>query len=611
MPAPAAPVPASTSAAAPARLPDAPVALLRVDAEGMLADANRAALDMLGLGAQPVRSAACDVVWGLPPGALRGSEGVWAAPGDSARRVRYQRDGDGWILSLPHAETAALLRDIQALARDASPLVESPHLAPLRERLQQVLGERELLERAGQRLADCRLDLDLDAQQRTSPGARRLAAGFGNVAESIRQAVALSVQIAEEVPHVVAENGELVQQSKAQVAALEGVRESSMRLLESLRGAGEELQAVIALAASADAGAREGAEASRLLGDSMREVERRSARAGEVIEVIDSVAFQTNILSINARIEAARAGEAGRGFAVVADEIRRLADCAASAARDVRAIIGQTSTALVESADSAKQTEQVLAGIGEVIARASGAMASVVDRVSAQGAEIAAIDRSVQDVVGLGRSNLEHAARVSERGEALARGVTTLQDCVGLFQLPKDPMEERRHARVLHLATHTAAAIGRSLEDALAAGRIGRDALFSREYTPIPGVEPPKFRTAYDALCDELLPPLQEPLLALHDWIVFAICANPDGYVPTHNLRFSQPLTGDAARDLVGNRSKRKFGDRVGRSVGAHTDPYRLQVYRRDTGQIMFDLSVPVYVDGEHWGGLRIGYSLV
>ncbi len=86
--------------------------------------------------------------------------------------------------------------------------------------------------------------------------------------------------------------------------------------------------------------------------------------------------------------------------------------------------------------------------------------------------------------------------------------------------------------------------------------------------------------------------------------------ANPDGYVPTHNLRFSQPLTGDRARDLVGNRTKRIFSDRVGRSVGAHTDPYRLQVYRRDTGQIMFDLSVPVYVDGRHWGGFRIGYSL-
>ncbi len=112
------------------------------------------------------------------------------------------------------------------------------------------------------------------------------------------------------------------------------------------------------------------------------------------------------------------------------------------------------------------------------------------------------------------------------------------------------------------------------------------------------------------ALCDELLPPLQEPLLAAHPWIVFAICANVDGYVPTHNLRFSQPLSGDRARDLVGNRTKRIFSDRVGRNVGRHTEPYLLQVYRRDTGQILFDLSVPVQVRGRHWGGLRVAYVL-
>jgi ligand-binding sensor protein len=90
----------------------------------------------------------------------------------------------------------------------------------------------------------------------------------------------------------------------------------------------------------------------------------------------------------------------------------------------------------------------------------------------------------------------------------------------------------------------------------------------------------------------------------------YAICANQDGYVPTHNDRFCQPLTGDPKRDLVGNRTKRIFGDRVGRAVGSNTEPYLLQIYRRDTGEIMFDLSVPIYVDGEHWGGFRVGYML-
>ena len=146
--------------------------------------------------------------------------------------------------------------------------------------------------------------------------------------------------------------------------------------------------------------------------------------------------------------------------------------------------------------------------------------------------------------------------------------------------------------------------------DALQRRWIDADALFSRDYARIEGIEPAKYETAFDALCDELLPPLQETVLAAHPWIVFAISANPDGYVPTHNDRFCQPLTGDPARDLVGNRTKRIFSDRVGRSVGAHTDPYRLQVYRRDTGQIMFDLSVPVFVGGRHWGGFRVGYTL-
>ena len=144
----------------------------------------------------------------------------------------------------------------------------------------------------------------------------------------------------------------------------------------------------------------------------------------------------------------------------------------------------------------------------------------------------------------------------------------------------------------------------------LAQGWIEAPALFSRDYVRIEDMEPARYETDFDALCDELLPPLQEPVAGAHPWIVFAICANPDGYVPTHNDCFRPPLTGHPARGLICTRTKRIFDDRVGRSVGAHTDPYRLQVYRRDTGQIMFDLSVPIFVRERHWGGFRVGYTL-
>ncbi|WP_125075865.1 methyl-accepting chemotaxis protein [Pseudoxanthomonas sp. SGT-18] len=598
-----------TQASAPA-LPDAPVALLRLDDGFRIVAANRTARDLLGLEDTALPVPAAGPLWGLQRGDLADGAGVWAAPGDDpARRLRYQADGEGWIASLPHAETATLLREAAGMAAGGG-AVTHPLLAPLAQRLAGAEQPRELLAAVNEALARCDLALQLPPAQAASEAGRRLAAGFGNLAEAVRQAVALSVQLAADVPKVVGENDELAAQTRAQAEALEQVLAATSRLRQDLDDVRGELEQVRAAAVRADEDARRGGEAARALAAAMRQVEERAARAGEVIEVIDSVAFQTNILSINAGIEAAHAGEAGRGFAVVASEIRRLAERAASAARDVRAIVGGTVEALGESAESARHTGEMLAGIGQSLQGAGAAMESVARRIASQGEEVLAIDRAVEQVVELGHSNLQHAAHVAELSEALGQGVATLHDCVGLFRLPPDPMQVPRHARVRELAEAGARRIGMALAAAVAEGRIGAEALFSREYKQIPGIDPPKYRTPFDALCDRILPPLQEPVANAEPWIVFAISANPDGYVPTHNQRYCQPLTGDREKDLVGNRTKRIFGDRVGRSVGAHTDPYRLQVYRRDTGQIMFDLSVPVYVDGRHWGGFRIGYSL-
>jgi len=101
---------------------------------------------------------------------------------------------------------------------------------------------------------------------------------------------------------------------------------------------------------------------------------------------------------------------------------------------------------------------------------------------------------------------------------------------------------------------------------------------------------------------------LQEPILERHAHVSYAISADRKGYVPTHNRRYSQPLTGDEKTDLLNNRTKRVFDDPVGSRVGNHELPYLLQTYRRDTGEIIFDISAPIYVNGRHWGGFRIGY---
>ena len=78
---------------------------------------------------------------------------------------------------------------------------------------------------------------------------------------------------------------------------------------------------------------------------------------------------------------------------------------------------------------------------------------------------------------------------------------------------------------------------------------------------------------------------------------------------PAHNSKFSHPPTGDYARDLAGTRHKRIFDDLVGLKLARNTAPTLFQTYMRDTGETLADLSMPVFVQGKHWGAIRVGFD--
>ena len=146
-------------------------------------------------------------------------------------------------------------------------------------------------------------------------------------------------------------------------------------------------------------------------------------------------------------------------------------------------------------------------------------------------------------------------------------------------------------------------------ETDISQGRISANDLFDRHYQPIAGSFPAKYSTRFDRYADGVLPAIQEPLLSQHEGLVFAIACTAEGYVPTHNAAFNHPPCGDRAIDSVKSRSKRLFNDRTGIRCGSHQKPLLLQTYMRDTGELMHDLSVPITVQGRHWGGLRLGYK--
>lgn len=162
--------------------------------------------------------------------------------------------------------------------------------------------------------------------------------------------------------------------------------------------------------------------------------------------------------------------------------------------------------------------------------------------------------------------------------------------------------------RMLAYARECSSRITKVMESWIDSNRISKDRLFAFILYPIPNTDPQKFTTDYDQLSDKEIFPVQEEFLAKEPEIVFVVTVDKNGYLPTHNSTYTKPLTGRRQIDLVYNRTKRIFNDRTGIKAARSTADFLLQTYQRDTGEFMKDLSVPLKVGGQHWGGLRFGY---
>ena len=356
---------------------------------------------------------------------------------------------------------------------------------------------------------------------------------------------------------------------------------------------------------------------------SMAALQEKSAEIQVIAEVIDEIATRTNLLALNAAIEAARAGDRGRGFAVVAQEVRHLAKRTKSATVDIATMLRQ----IQEQAELSSGSMKALAEqVGEATAPAERAVA-MLDQIRALAAES---DAQVQAIASAAREHVGTTGQMSRSLKTILDGmersgrevpvaasaVLTLAETAEkafavISQHRKGDGHDDRHATIRDAATRAAARVAQTFEQAVSQGRISEADLFDRSYQPIAGTNPPKFTTRFDRFTDETLPAIQEPILEEHATVAYAGAVDDRGYFPTHNRRFSRPLTGDYDFDLANNRTKRIFGDRTGSRCGSNTQPFLLQTYKRDTGEVMHDVSVPIYVFGRHWGGFRIGYRSV
>lgn len=501
----------------------------------------------------------------------------------------------------------------------------------------------EPMERLRDMISQTRNDGDLARRLRVSPASvlASVTAAYNGLMATLQGIITrilfTSTQIAEAANGLIVAARETAEGSERQIAVareaaagaadvVEGVNQASLRAEETTR---------IAQAARSDSarGAAIVLDASTEISRIAQSVEHsaqvvanlgeRSKEISGIANVIHAIADQTNLLALNAAIEAARAGEQGRGFAVVADEVRKLAERTTAATGEISAVIGAIQHETASAIAAIKAGSEQAANGAELARKAAEALDSInagaqdtLDHVSAiaatmstQRSKAQAIASNVNDIIGLAEQNARNARETLDESTQLTYLATNLQDAGKIFKLgTAGDAAMKLHERMPSVVQGLAKAVGQAFEDAIERGQITLSDLFDASYDPIPNTRPQKFRTKYDAFCDRLLPAIQEPPLQRMAEVAYAIACDRRGYVPTHNARFTQPLTGDEKVDIIGNRTKRIFDDPVGKRCGDHELSFLLQTYRRDTGEIMHDMSAPVYVNGQHWGGVRVGY---
>jgi methyl-accepting chemotaxis protein len=230
-------------------------------------------------------------------------------------------------------------------------------------------------------------------------------------------------------------NLDLSSRTEEQASSLEETAASMEELTATVKNSAENAREASRLADSAAEVAGRGGEVVARVVDTMASINDSSSKIVDIISVIDGIAFQTNILALNAAVEAARAGEQGRGFAVVAGEVRTLAQRSAAAAKEIKALIGD-SVARVD--DGAKLVAEAGATMQEIVAsvnKVSTMIGAISSATREQGEGIEHINQAIAQMDQVTQQNASLVEEAAAASEAMQEQAAKLAQVVSVFRI--------------------------------------------------------------------------------------------------------------------------------------------------------------------------------
>ena len=251
-------------------------------------------------------------------------------------------------------------------------------------------------------------------------------------------------------------NQDLSSRTEEQASALEETASSMEQLTSAVRQNNENARQANQLAHAASEVAQKGGQAVSEVVGTMGAINESSRKIVDIISVIDGIAFQTNILALNAAVEAARAGEQGRGFAVVASEVRNLAQRSATAAKEIKELIGDS----VEKVEiGSRQVEQAGLTMSEVVTsvqRVTTIMADISNAGDEQSLGIEQINKAVIEMDGVTQQNAALVEQAAAAAEALQQQAVNLERVVSVFRVDGASGPAKRPSPAMAVAHKTA-----------------------------------------------------------------------------------------------------------------------------------------------------------